>query len=779
MSELVTGHGYHRATVRAAPAPAHAATRRLDSDLAAVAALVVVGAVLAVLDDASPVGVPLADGLWRAALGALVVACSAFGTPVAAIVSATLAAAGTSDASLITVGVVAIGAATLGASRFPELHAFGAAAGLGVSWVVFRLPYDQFLGVSTLVALVIVAPVVASAWYWGPVLLVQLIGWLTTLLALVAVVGGGGLALAAYDARSELNQAADLVDDALRAFRDGDEQRARELLAEGVDALHRADDAASKPWLQLNRAVPGLGQHATALQRISSHGVDTGVAALDVLDDLDQRSLTIRAGRVDVAAVRSVEPTVVGLATTAEEAHRRLSEARSPWLIGPMARAVDDATAELDGITRSARRAADAVSLAPAMLGADDPRAHLVLFATPAELRGSGGLVGNWALIAADGGALRLAGVGRVEDLNRSLAGVGVTLTRPAGYVAHYGAYSIETEFQDITLSPNYPDVAAVAAQLFEAAEGIPVDTVMLVDPDAIAALLRLTGPVTVGERTLTAATARDFLLLGQYEELDDEAERVAFLERLLERTFSRLLAVDFPDPWDLDEIFAEVVAEDRLVLSAIDPEEQALLLDLGIGGSFPQPAGDLLGVVTQNGGQNKIDTFLQRHISYDADLDPATGRIDATVTVELTNLVSDLSLPEAVVGNNDQGYDLGTNVSLLTVYSPHRLVGASVDGEEVGFRAADELGVRAYSRLVEIPAGTTVVAELRLEDVLDLSERYLLDVPVQPAVSPDTFDVRISVPPSASIGGDRGPWTWSVTTSADARVEVPVDMGR
>ena len=440
-----------------------------------------------------------------------------------------------------------------------------------------------------------------------------------------------------------------------------------------------------------------------------------------------------------------------------------------------MADALEDAVAELDEVTRSAQRAADAVRLAPVMLGASGLRRHLVLLVTPAELRGSGGLIGNWALVEATDGVLSLADVGRAEDLVQVLEESQVALSEPEAYMARYGDFSVETEFHDITLSPHFPDVASVAAQLFREVKGLDVDTVMLVDPESVAALLELTGPIVVDGRVMTSANTRDFLLLGQYVEFKSENLRLRFLEQLLGLTFAKLFTIEFPDPWDLDEVFADVVAEDRLMVASVDPAEQVLLEGLGVGGAFPAIDGDLLGVVNQNAGNNKIDTFLKRSTTYRVQLDPFTGQLDATVTVELANLVTDLELPDAVVAHNDQNYDRGTNVSLLTIYSPHTLVSATVDGEEVGFAAAPEFGGRAYSRMIEIPADSTVEVTLVLTGSLDLSEAYNLDIAVQAAVSPDDIEVLVLVPGDVTIDGQPSNWRVRLSTAADQRFELPL----
>lgn len=775
------GWQYHRVAVSRASAPAHAASRRPDAAQLVVAALVVLGAAVGWADDAAPTGHGTYDAVWRAVAGGLVVACGAGAPPVAWVVSGGLAAASSAQPALMVIGAAALALATLGALRLPQVPALGGVVGLAVVAVAFHLPHTDPLGLATVVALGVAAPLVVGGWASGPLPLARFLNGLTGVVVVGSLAMAVALVFAALDAEAELEDAADRIDDAGDLLRDGDEDGARAALADGLSSLRRADASVNKAWLAPAAAVPVVGQHTDALQQIGEHGVATAQAAMDLLDVLDRDALAIDGGAVDLAAIEVLEAPTSAFAETATAAAFAIGGLDSPWLLGPLRDEIQTAAADLADLTRTARRGADAVRLAPQMLGADGPRNHLVLLVTPAELRGSGGLVGNWALVVAENGRLRLADVGRNSDISGAPAVLPFVLEEPGEYVDTYGQFGVEQAFHDITLSPDFSDVASVAAQVFETAEGVEVDTVMSVDPWAVAALLQLTGPVTVDDITLDAQTARDFLLFGQYVEFEDdtaagEEARVAFLERLLGETFLRVLSADLSDPWNLGDVFGDVVDEGRLVLASTDPAQQALLDGLGIGGSFGPFAGEMAGVVTQNRGQNKIDTFLSRRVSYDALLDPASGRLETTVTVELVNAVTDLSLPAVVVGNNDQGYPLGTNVLELVLYSPLDLVEASVDGEVVGIRTIEEFGVLAHRRELELgpDSSTTVVFRLAGTAPLGPDGAFVLEMPVQAAVNPDQLDLSVRVTDGWTIEG-RSEWQETLRTSEDQRFTLMV----
>ena len=300
--------------MRPESAPSHAAPRRFDADLVASFILIIVGGYIGFIDDASPTGWQNADDIWGLAAGVLIVVCATQAPAPAWVVAAALAAASSSQPLLLAVGVIALVVAAAGVYRFQRFQAFGALSGVGVAFVAFRLPHEDFLGLSTIVAVAIVAPLVVGGWYWGPLVFARLLNWLTGLLALAVAASVIALLFASFDARSDLDRSAEFADEAVADFRDGNTDDAEEVMAEAVGALRSADDATSKSWLTFARAIPVVGQHIEVLQTVSSHGAATGDAALAVLADLDRDSLTIEAGAINLTAVQAIEPAVVELA---------------------------------------------------------------------------------------------------------------------------------------------------------------------------------------------------------------------------------------------------------------------------------------------------------------------------------------------------------------------------------------------------------------------------------------------------------------------------------
>src|SRR4029079_13940843 len=206
------------------------------------------------------------------------------------------------------------------------------------------------------------------------------------------------------------------------------------------------------------------------------------------------------------------------------------------------------------------------------------------------------------------------------------------TLTAPEDYKHRYGPSHPENTIQNVTLSPDFPSVAQVIEGVYPQTGGEPVDGVISMGPIALAQFLRLTGSVRVPGYNveLTPDNTADILLREQYTLFPDSNVRAEFLKAVVRAVFDRLESPELPGPKEIGNILGPMVREGRLQLHSTKPDEQAFFRRIGAAREFPDPAGDLLGVVTQNATGNKIDTCQHRTVHYDAHVDPSTGGLDA-----------------------------------------------------------------------------------------------------------------------------------------------------
>jgi len=569
----------------------------------------------------------------------------------------------------------------------------------------------------------------------------------------VAVVAGALGALSVINARTHIDRGADLLESGLAAARTGDTEGAVADLRAARRALGRGQDSLGALWARPAWVVPGVSQNARALHHGVAEVADLASVGIRAAEDADLESLRARQGQIDLAAVAAMEAPLDDVLAQLRTASRTVNGLTDEWLLPPVRSHLVDLRRELADAIPSAELALEGVRVAPDLLGGGGTRTYLVLFTTPVEARATTGFPGNYAEVTFADGRFDMTRFGRISELNDGGRGNDRTLSGPADYLARYARFGPAQDWRNLTVSPDFPTVAAAAGELYPQSGGRPVDGVMSVDPVALAALLRFTGPIAVpGVATpLDADNAAQFLLLDQYVTLPDTPERIDALEALAETTFDRLTTADLPGPRELGRILGPVVDEGHLQVVAFGDDEGLFLDRLGISGRYPAVDGDFAGVTTSNAAGSKIDLFLRRTLDYDVTWDPATGALSSTVTITLTNEAPASGLPDYVIGNVlgqrplEKKPPPGWNNTFLTLYTPWSHDSATLDGKPLALERISELGRHALSTFVPIGPGATRTIVIRLDGVLP-GTTYRLSLAPQPQVQPELATVRVAV---------------------------------
>lgn len=557
----------------------------------------------------------------------------------------------------------------------------------------------------------------------------------------------------------------------LESARRGDGPAAATQLSKAGTSFAKARSHLDAWWARPALAVPGVARQSRALRTMAAAGVALARTGTRAVAAVDTDGLSLANGTVPLDRLQALRgPTKEAFAALAL-ADARLDQVASPWLVSPIAGRLATLSARVDKARAGVRGAMVAFDVAPALLGADGPRHYFLAIQTPAEQRGSGGIIGNYGEIGADAGRLTLDKVGRDADLNVGGDPASRKLVAPPDYRARYARFDVDLLWQNITMSPDFPTVARAIEGLYPQSGGRSIDGVIAIDPLGLAALLKVIGPVEVPSWPvpISGDNAAQILLFDQYLKLDG-APRVAFLGQVTAEVWKRL-STTTASVADLARALGPVVAEKHLMLASTHPNEERALLDLGVAGAMAPVRGDFLGVVTQNAGGNKIDWFLRRAVDYRADLDPTTGRIRSKVRVTLRNEAPTKGPPPYVIGNlTTPPLPTGTNKSYLSVYSPLLLTGARVDGAQLFMESELERNRHVYSTYVTIPPGGQAVVELDLQGRLDAGADYRLGVHRQPFLAPDALTTALQVPKGWQVGEGRG------TRSRSQRVEQSAD---
>ncbi|MCU1372661.1 MAG: arsenical pump rane protein [Ilumatobacteraceae bacterium] len=535
---------------------------------------------------------------------------------------------------------------------------------------------------------------------------------------------------------------------ALDSARGGDAEGATAELATSRAEFEQASDRISGPLALPAAFVPGLAQQVSAVQTTVDQGTTIAATADDLVATADYDRLTYE-GRLDVDAVRTLAAPTARADTALKDARTELAELQDGSLLPPLQDRIDQFAGDIEEARSDTALASELLEVTPGLFGADGPRRYLIIFVTPAELRGAGGFIGSYAELSIDDGKAVLTRSGRIDDLLEGPNQGKRTLTGPADYLERYGRFDPGDFLQDATQSPHFPSSASVIAQLYPQAGGVPVDGVISVDPSGLAALLELTGPVSVSglDEPLSADNAVDILTTRQYLELGDRAARGEVLAEATKLTFEKLVESSLPAPRTLADTLSPAVRAGHLRLWSPERGEQAAFERLGATGDLEIPTGsDGLSVVQQNSGNNKIDAYLHRTITYLPKIDASTGELTAELSIELRNDVPFAELPGAVVGNT-RGVPLGTNLAALSVFTPHQVTEATIDGEQVTLGPGSERGLNAWDTpLLEIPPGGSVTVTMKLVGAVDLTHGYQLVILPQPVANPDRFASTLTV---------------------------------
>ncbi|MDO8362928.1 MAG: DUF4012 domain-containing protein [Actinomycetota bacterium] len=688
------------------------------SDLPAMAAVAAVGAIAAALAGCRPTGNVVGDALLTGGLAAFTIWIAATAAWWSLVLAGafTIAAAGAWLPFALGLAGVAVGL-YLGDRRasLPPLRCVSAA--LTVQGLL-RLQLHGFFAASALVAggtmlfLIGVGLQRRRRFARRRILKYVLVG------LGVAVVSIAGFALAALGTRSDLEQGYHGMLDGLDQLQSGDPRTAAASLHEAAQHLAAADDSLAAPWSQPARLVPVVAQHQQAIAALVSHAADSAEAAADALDVVDFDALTVDGGHIDIDAIAVMEEPLDRLQAAVTDLQQAMLAADSPWLVQPLAQRLDTYSTRATDVARQARAIHSAAVNAPAMLGADGPRRYLMGFASPAEARGLVGVMGNYAVLTIDDGFIERSEFGRINDLRNALAERPFTLQASPEFhqrYARWGAGAGNDEpaaagfWSNVTMTPDMPTAGALITQLWEASGGAPIDGVIILDPAALAGLLQATGPIEVpGLATpLTSATVEEFLLLQQYAL--DTPERRDLLEDVANATLDAVLNGSLPAPQHLAAALGPAATEGHLLMWSPIADEQAMLQLVGLDGALPALAGrDGLAVVTDNAIANKIDSFMERDVRYQADYDASTGVVSGTITVTLTNTAPASGYPDYVIGSEFLDLPQGTNRTLLTVFTPLEQMGATLDGAQQGFNRTTELGWNAYTATIDLPPGAS-----------------------------------------------------------------------
>jgi UDP-N-acetylmuramyl pentapeptide phosphotransferase/UDP-N-acetylglucosamine-1-phosphate transferase len=575
-------------------------------------------------------------------------------------------------------------------------------------------------------------------------------------------------------ARTTMDRGRRAAEAGLASAERGDLERASAAFARASVAFASAEDHLRNPALRLGAVVPGLAQNLRASRALAEVGQDLAGTARTIAGKAGADDLRVVGGRFPIEAARRVSADLDDALRSLATSQRRLEDVASPFLVGEVSSANERITDRVDASRDVIAAAAEATRLAPELLGADRPKRWFVGIMSSSELRGAGGIIGDYAELRTDDGKISLVKNGPIRELFLATDGAKQKAALPTIYNDRYYNWKPEVNWVNLSVTPDTPTVGQAIHDAYPlTAIGAPLDGVILIDAVGLAALLQITGPVNaVGWGVpITADNAVQVLSFDQHAGLS-RAQVDDFENSFVEELVGKLTTGDLASPSELAAVLSPVARGGHLQMWSPDDAAQAMFRRIGTAGELKaEPGSDFFEVVTEGGSEAKIDWFLRRKVRYEAKVDPGTGHVTATLTVTLTNGAPASGLSDAIIGRPTDRTTPGENRLFLQLHSALEVVhvtdvnGVSLTEE----RYKAEGGLTWVQVLLRVPPGGSTTVRYELAGGVDLSDgSYRLDVGHQPALFTDKVDIVVD-------GARGGPWQRSLRLKARTGLRVPV----
>ncbi|ASY09653.1 DUF4012 domain-containing protein [Candidatus Nanopelagicus limnes] len=357
-----------------------------------------------------------------------------------------------------------------------------------------------------------------------------------------------------------------------------------------------------------------------------------------------------------------------------------------------------------------------AVSTGPILAGTDKPKRYLIAFQNSAEARGTGGILGAYAIVEFKKGSLKVIATGSNEPLyGSSLEKIPIDM--PDEYKRLYGENP--AILQNSNLSPHFPYGAEIWLALWKKEFGQSLNGVIAIDPTALSYILRSTGPITLnsGEKitseNLVAGTLKD-----AYKRFEkDNKARKQYLVDIMNATVKLLNSGEY-SKLKMAQAIRDGIVANRILFYSTDESAQKKLSETRLGGFMSLEGNNEFRTVIQNIDAGKLDYYLDRSVEIESKSCEKDRQTQVRIRVTNT-LKTGVGLSPYVLTRADKGKPASlvtgahrfkvfiygpTNARLISVSRENRtadLGGASVERKRPIYVADVDLAPGASEELL------------------------------------------------------------------------------
>jgi hypothetical protein len=291
--------------------------------------------------------------------------------------------------------------------------------------------------------------------------------------------------------------------------------------------------------------------------------------------------------------------------------------------------------------------AVQALQAAPRILGASQAQIYLILAQNRDELRATGGFISGIGWVTLQNGQIKKLKLGdsyQLDDFSKPYP-------TPPEPLKRFMLADLWVA-RDSNWSPDFPSTARQAQSLVTLTSGMKTQGVIAFNQLAVRALLEITGPVQIEGITQPIRSSnvdnymREAWAPAPDQSLDPEwwSHRKDFMQQLGSALLAEAMKITDKDRLlQLASTSISLINSGQILVYFNDPQSQKILSTAGWDGAVKPGTGDLLYLVDSNVGFNKVDSVIQRSITYTVDLR------------DIQNLAGQLSIRYQHNGNGSQ----------------------------------------------------------------------------------------------------------------------------
>jgi len=552
-------------------------------------------------------------------------------------------------------------------------------------------------------------------------------------------------------ARNDASTIRSRLSEVQRLVAAGDVHDAQKVAATIPALAHRAHKLTTGPAWFLASEVPYFGKPlqvvrgtAAATDVLGSQGV---TALLSVIGDLDPAKLRVRGDTVNLAPIIEAAPKLKVVDVAIDNALHDLRKVPSSSWFTPIDGVRSSMMTTLSAVGGYVDAATRAAEVLPDLLGNDGPKRYFVGLQNEAEMRGTGGLPGSFAILVANKGTVKFTHFESDVALQPGKTHLIQTgLNFGNAYRQTYAEANPTQRYVNSNISPNFKYAAQIWAAMWEKVSGEHVDGALALDPQVLANLLTATGPVkTAGGGVLTAENVVPLTEQQEYAIFSDNNQRKQFLVDVL-KDVSNYTIEGHASANSLVSALSLSSREHRVQFWTSNASAQALIDETNYSGSIPAaPGRPFVGMVVSNNAAGKLDYYLRRSVQYEST--GCGSSRDVTVTMQLQNTAPASGLPLYVTTRLDKDHPAnvqpGDNREALDYWATPgaQLKSVTVNGVTSTASVYELDGHPIYRLNMELPHGTTSTV------ILNLLEPKAVGSPIvwqQPGVLPIDTNVQL-----------------------------------